>query len=248
MVVTEAAKLSGDLVLLQKVSKNYQMGEVTIRALREVDLIIKRGEFVVVLGPSGSGKTTLLNLLGGIDNPTSGHIIIDGIDISRFNERQLTIFRREKVGFIFQFFNLIPTLTARENVEFAIELTTRKNNRGNADALKLLKLVDLENRADHFPYQLSGGEQQRVAIARALAKDPILILADEPTGNLDFNTGKVVLKAMKQLNEKEGKTFVIVTHNAVVGKIANRVVHLHDGHVDRIEEVKKPVSPDEISW
>jgi putative ABC transport system ATP-binding protein len=248
VVVTEAAKLSGDLVLLQKVSKNYQMGEVTIRALREVDLIIKRGEFVVVLGPSGSGKTTLLNLLGGIDNPTSGHIIIDGIDISRFNERQLTIFRREKVGFIFQFFNLIPTLTARENVEFAIELTTRKNNRGNADALKLLKLVDLENRADHFPYQLSGGEQQRVAIARALAKDPILILADEPTGNLDFNTGKVVLKAMKQLNEKEGKTFVIVTHNAVVGKIANRVVHLHDGHVDRIEEVKKPVSPDEISW
>jgi putative ABC transport system ATP-binding protein len=235
-------------VILQAVCRDYQMGEVQIKALCDIDLTIKRGEFIVILGPSGSGKTTLLNLLGGIDSPTSGHILIDGVDISRFNQTKLTLFRREKIGFVFQFFNLIPTLTARENVEFALELASRDGSPPETDALSLLRLVDLEERADHFPYQLSGGEQQRVAIARALAKDPALILADEPTGNLDFKTGKHVLTAMKQLNETEGKTLIVVTHNAVVGKIANRVIHLHDGHIAKIDVIKKPISPEEISW
>jgi putative ABC transport system ATP-binding protein len=237
-----------NIVVLRDVHKTYKMGEVTISALADVNLEIKRGEFLVVLGPSGSGKTTLLNLLGGLDTPTEGSIVIDGKDISPFNQKRLTLFRREKIGFIFQFFNLIPTLTARENVEFALELAGRSNNHPKRNAVDLLAMVDLKERIDHFPYQLSGGEQQRVAVARALAKDPVVILGDEPTGNLDFRTGKLVLKAMKDLNEEEGKTFIIVTHNAVVGKIANRVIHLHDGHVAKIETVENPISPEEIVW
>ncbi|RJQ53256.1 MAG: ABC transporter ATP-binding protein [Actinobacteria bacterium] len=233
---------------LHNVTRTYHMGEVEIQALRRVDLTIKRGEFLVVLGPSGSGKTTLLNLLGGLDVPTTGEIIIDGVDISKFNERQLTLFRRQKIGFIFQFFNLIPTLTAKENVEFAVELASRDGERPARGAIDLLTMVDLAERADHFPYQLSGGEQQRVAIARSLAKDPALILGDEPTGNLDFKTGKLVFKAMKELNEKENKTFVIVTHNAVVGQIAHRILHLHDGRVASEEIVEKPISPEDIAW
>jgi len=244
----EAEKATEDIVVIKGAGKNYKMGEVVVNALLEVDLEIKRGEFVVILGPSGSGKTTLLNLLGGLDIPSSGKIIVDGVDISKYSEKQLTLFRREKIGFIFQFFNLIPTLTAKENVEFAIELASRDGTVPPANAADLLKLVGLEERADHFPYQLSGGEQQRVAIARSLAKDPALILGDEPTGNLDFRTGKLVLKAMLDLNKTEGTTFIIVTHNAVVGDIADQVIHLHDGRVSKIEAVENPISPEEISW
>ncbi len=233
---------------LHNVTRLYRLGEMEIQALRRVDLTIKRGEFLVVLGPSGSGKTTLLNLLGGLDVPTTGEIIIDGVDISKFSERELTLFRRNKMGFIFQFFNLIPTLTAKENVEFALELSSRDGERPARSSLDLLDMVGLSERANHFPYQLSGGEQQRVAIARALAKDPALILGDEPTGNLDFSTGKLVFKAMKELNEKENKTFVIVTHNAVIGQIADRVLHLHDGRVAKEDIIKKPISPEEIVW
>lgn len=239
---------TNNIAILQGVSKVYKMGEVEIHALAHVDLEIRRGDFLVVLGPSGSGKTTLLNLLGGLDTPTEGNIIIDGVDVSPFSEAQLTLFRREKIGFIFQFFNLIPTLTARENVEFALELAGRDGTYPKRNAVELLAMVGLAERTDHFPYQLSGGEQQRVAVARALAKDPVLILGDEPTGNLDFQTGKLVLKAMKDLNQTEGKTFIIVTHNAVVGRIAHRVIHLHDGRVAKEETIKNPISPEEIAW
>lgn len=223
------------------------MGEVQIEALKNIDLKVKRGEFVVILGPSGSGKTTLLNLIGGIDSPTEGEIFVNGIDISKFNQNKLTLYRRETVGFIFQFFNLIPTLTAKENVEFALELKDKKRER-KRDATELLELVGLKERTDHFPYQLSGGEQQRVAIARALAKDPPLLLCDEPTGELDFKTGKKVLKVMKDLNKSEGKTYIVVTHNTPVGKIADRVIYLHDGEIAKEEVIENPLEPEEIEW
>ncbi len=243
-VIIEAS----DIARLEKVRKVYQMGEIQIEALRELDLDIKRGEFLAVVGPSGSGKTTLLNLLGGIDSPSSGRIVIDGEDISRFSQKELTFFRREKIGFVFQFFNLIPTLTARENVDFAIELASRDKVPPSRNAIELLGLVGLENRIDHFPAQLSGGEQQRVAVARALAMDPALILGDEPTGNLDFRTGKLVLKAMKDLNVSEGKTCIIVTHNTPLARVADRILHLHDGQIAEEEIVENPIPPEEITW
>lgn len=236
------------IAVLSGVRKTYQMGQVLVEALASVDLKIERGEFIVILGPSGSGKTTMLNLLGGLDTPTAGQIIIDGTDISKFREKELTLFRREKIGFIFQFFNLIPTLTARENVEFALELASRDGVPSKKRAEDLLGLVNLTERADHFPYQLSGGEQQRVAVARALAKDPSIVLGDEPTGNLDFETGKLVLKALIDINRTEGKTFIIVTHNAIVGEIADRVLHLHDGLIAKEDMHEHPISPDEIVW
>lgn len=249
-MVEGAATRAGldNIAVLADVHRIYQMGEVRIHALDDVNLAIRRGEFLVILGPSGSGKTTLLNLLGGLDVPSEGSIIIDGVDVSRFTERQLTMFRRQKIGFIFQFFNLIPTLTAKENVEFALELASRDGSKSKRDAMALLEMVNLVDRANHFPYQLSGGEQQRVAIARSLAKDPALILGDEPTGNLDFRTGKIVFKVMKELNRTEGKTFVIVTHNAVIGQISDRVLHLHDGRIAKEEIVENPISPEDIVW
>lgn len=247
-MTTESRLGTENIAVLKDFSKVYTMGDMEVHALRHIDLEIKRGEFLVILGPSGSGKTTLLNLLGGMDTPTSGSILIDGVDISGFNESQLTMFRRNKIGFIFQFFNLVPTLTARENVEFALELTARQGAHHKRDAIALLEMVGLKDRMEHFPYQLSGGEQQRVAVARSLAKDPVLILGDEPTGNLDFETGKKVLKAMKDLNQTEGMTFIIVTHNAVVGKIAHRVLHLHDGRIAKEEINENPISPEEIAW
>ncbi len=237
-----------NIAVLRGVSKIYQMGEVEISALQNVNLELKRGECVAVLGPSGSGKTTLLNLLGGIDTPTRGQVIIDGLDISRFSQSELTLLRREKIGFIFQFFNLIPTLTARENVEFALELASRDGEPPKRNAIELLRMVGLEERVDHFPYQLSGGEQQRVAVARALAKDPVLILGDEPTGNLDFRMGKLVLKTMKKLNEEEEKTLIIVTHNTPIAQIADRILHLHDGSIAKEEIIENPVSPDKVTW
>jgi len=236
------------LVVLEDVVKTYEMGEVTVTALNHTDLALKRGEFVAILGPSGSGKTTLLNLLGGIDSPTEGRIVIDGEDISSYDQRQLTLFRRRKVGFVFQFFNLIPTLSAKENVEFALELARRDGSKLDLEAAGLLRQVGLGERMEHFPYQLSGGEQQRVAVARALAKDPVMILGDEPTGNLDYRTGKLVLSALREVNRNEGKTVVIVTHNTPLAQVADRVLHLRDGHVAEIVVNEHPVAPEDVEW
>jgi putative ABC transport system ATP-binding protein len=236
------------LAVLEDVFKTYKMGEVEVHALNHTDLVIRRGEFIAILGPSGSGKTTLLNLLGGLDSPSTGRIVIDGEDISTYDQRQLTLFRRLKVGFVFQFFNLIPTLTAKENVEFALELTARNGGPSALTAAGLLEKVGLGDRMGHFPYQLSGGEQQRVAVARALAKDPALILGDEPTGNLDFRTGKLVLAALKEVNRTEGKTVVIVTHNTPLAAVADRVLHLREGRVAEVVVNENPTPPDEIEW
>jgi putative ABC transport system ATP-binding protein len=230
------------LARLQGVCKRYQMGAGEVRALDEVTLDIFRGEFLVVLGPSGSGKTTLLNLLGGIDTPSSGHLRVDGHDIGSLPDAQLTRYRR-RVGFIFQFFNLIPTLTAVENVEFAAELVEAPRS-----PMEVLASVGLEGRADHFPSELSGGEQQRVAVARALVTDPPLVLCDEPTGNLDEETGKRVLGLMRRLGQERNKTFVLVTHNSVIGEMADRVVRLRDGRIAAVQVNETPASPEELHW
>ncbi|RJQ31718.1 MAG: ABC transporter ATP-binding protein [Actinobacteria bacterium] len=234
--------------VLENVSKVYKMGEVEISALKNVNLKIRKGEFIAVLGPSGSGKTTLLNLLGGIDIPSNGTIKIDGLETTNFSQRQLTLLRRQKIGFIFQFFNLIPTLTAKENVEYALELATRRQLPAGTDAVSLLDEVGLKGRLNHFPYQLSGGEQQRVAVARAVAKNPALILGDEPTGNLDFRTGKLVLQTMKELHEHQGKTVIIVTHNTPIAKVADRILYLHDGEIAKEEVQERPTPVEEVAW
>jgi putative ABC transport system ATP-binding protein len=239
---------SGPLAILEGVSKTYQMGVTRVHALRAVDLEIGRGEFLAIVGPSGSGKTTLLNLLGGIDSPSEGRLVIDGTDVSRFDAKALTLFRREKIGFIFQFFNLIPTLTARENVDFALDLAGRDGERPTRGAAELLDRVGLGDRLDHFPAQLSGGEQQRVAVARALAKDPVLVLGDEPTGNLDFRTGKLVLGAMNQIHEEEGTTVILVTHNTPLAQVADRILHLRDGEIVEEETVPEPIAPEDVVW
>lgn len=237
-----------NIATLENVSKIYKMGEVEIAALKDVNLEIKKGEFIAILGPSGSGKTTLLNLLGGIDTPSHGKIFIDDEDISHFSRRRLTLLRREKIGFIFQFFNLIPTLSAKENVEYATELVSRGRRVPEHNALDLLTMVGLKDRINHFPYQLSGGEQQRVAVARALAKDPVLVLGDEPTGNLDFKTGKLVLKTMEEIHSVHGRTVILVTHNSPIAKTADRIIYLHDGRVAKIEINENPTPPDEVTW
>jgi putative ABC transport system ATP-binding protein len=237
-----------DLVVMRDVRKTYQMGEVQVQALHVAELSIKCGEFVAILGPSGSGKTTLLNLIGGIDVPTSGSIRFDGQDISTLTSRQLTLFRRENVGFVFQFFNLIPTLTAEENVRFAIDLASRDGVPPERDAKALLADVGLADRATHFPKQLSGGEQQRVAVARALGKAPKLILGDEPTGNLDFRTGKLVLSALRKVNREEGAAVVLVTHNQPLAAIADRVLQLRDGAIIEQRINENPLDPADVSW
>ncbi len=245
VTVTQAS-----LVVLEDVVKTYHMGEVEVTALNHTDLVLDRGEFVVILGPSGSGKTTLLNLIGGIDSPTAGRIVIDGEDITHYRQRELTMFRRRTVGFVFQFFNLIPTLTARENVDFALQLADRGHRRGRdrESAARLLAEVGLSERLEHFPSQLSGGEQQRVAVARALAKKPALILGDEPTGNLDFRTGKLVLSAMREVNSLLGTTVVIVTHNQPLAAAADRVLHFREGRISRIEVNAHPIPPEDVEW
>jgi putative ABC transport system ATP-binding protein len=235
-------------VRLDNVTKSYRMGEVRVDALRGIDLEVMMGDFVVVVGPSGSGKTTTLNLIGGLDSPSGGELFVDGVDIAGYDDRKLTAYRREKIGFIFQFFNLLPTLTARENVEFALELIERNGRKVQRRAEELLDKVGLGDRAEHFPYQLSGGEQQRVAIARALAKDPRILLADEPTGNLDFRMGQRVLRVMQDLNRNEGRTVLLVTHNTAIGRMGNRVVHLRDGRVAGIDENELVQDAEEIEW
>ena len=232
-------------VHLEDVSKTYRMGEVEVHALKEVSLQARRGEFIVVLGPSGSGKTTMLNCIGGIDTPTSGTIVVGGNDISRLNEKELTRFRRDTVGFIFQFFNLIPTLTAQENVEFALDLVPREK-RGSA--LEVLEQVGLGERADHFPSQLSGGEQQRVAIARALAKRPPVVLCDEPTGELDYDTGKMILRLMRDVAKQERCNFLVVTHNSAIARMADTVVELHSGEISVVTRNDHPENPENLVW
>jgi putative ABC transport system ATP-binding protein len=238
---------SQPLIEMQAVTKTYPMGEVTVHALRRLDLHISHGEFIVLLGPSGSGKTTTLNLIGGLDRPTTGHLAVDGDEITGFNETRLAEYRRRKVGFVFQFFNLIPTLTAGENVEFALSLTQR-GKAVHTQALDFLAMVGLQERADHFPSQLSGGEQQRVAIARALANHPPLLLCDEPTGNLDVDTGRQVLQVLRNLNQDEGATVMLVTHNTSIAPMASRVVRLHNGMVDREEINPEPRPVADLAW
>jgi putative ABC transport system ATP-binding protein len=224
-------------------SKIYRVGEVEVHALRDVDLDLYRGEFVVLLGPSGSGKSTLLNILGGLDVPTRGTVRFLDHDLTTEDESELTRFRREHVGFVFQFYNLIPSLTARENVALVTEIA--ENPMPPEDALSLVGLAD---RLDHFPAQLSGGEQQRVAIARAVAKQPDVLLCDEPTGALDFATGKVVLEVLARTNVELGTTTAVITHNAGIARMADRVVRLRSGQITEVARNERRASPDELEW
>lgn len=231
------------IIKFEKVKKHYKMGELTIKALSEVDFEINKGEICVILGPSGAGKTTLLNLLGGMDNASTGKIIVDGENITDYGKRKLTEYRRHDIGFVFQFYNLIPNLTAVENVQLASHLV--KDSMKAEDALRL---VELEDRMKNFPSQLSGGEQQRVAIARALAKKPKLLLCDEPTGALDYETGKSILKLLADMSRKNGMTVLIITHNSAVAAMADRVIKLKNGSVVSVELNDSPLSPDDIEW
>ncbi len=225
------------------VTKVYQMGEVEVHALRGVDLDLYRGEFTVLLGASGSGKSTLLNILGGLDTPTDGHVIYGDRDLTRADERELTRYRRYHVGFVFQFYNLIPSLTALENVAVVTEIARAPMRPEDA-----LQLVGLGDRLDHFPAQLSGGEQQRVAIARAIAKNPDVLLCDEPTGALDFKTGIVVLEALQRVNQELGTSTAVITHNAGIAKMADRVITLADGRIGEVVVNQTKLAPRELSW
>jgi putative ABC transport system ATP-binding protein len=224
-------------------TRTYRMGEVEVHALRSVDLELYRGEFVVLLGPSGSGKSTLLNILGGLDAPTAGRVSFLDHDLTVGNDRALTRFRREHVGFVFQFYNLIPSLTARENVELVTEIAERPM--APVDALGLVGLGD---RMDHFPSQLSGGEQQRVAIARAIAKRPDVLLCDEPTGALDYETGVLVLEVLQKINREVGTTTAVITHNAAIAGMADRVIRMRSGQIVETLENARRVDPRQLSW
>ncbi len=224
-------------------TKVYRMGEVEVHALRGVDLVLYAGEFVVLLGPSGSGKSTLLNILGGLDVPTAGHVWYHGEDLTRATDAQLTAFRREHVGFVFQFYNLIPSLTAQENVAIVTEIAP--SPMPPADALAL---VGLKERLDHFPAQLSGGEQQRVAIARAIAKRPVVMLCDEPTGALDSATGVHVLEALERVNAEMGTTTVVITHNVDIARMAHRVLYMADGRIGREQVNAERLPARELHW
>ncbi len=242
--VTDPAPNSQEVLLhLDGVRKTFQMGEVTVDALKKVDLQIFHGEFLVMVGPSGSGKTTMLNIIGGLDQPTSGKMIYGEQDLAQVSQRELTRYRRETVGFVFQFYNLVPTLTARENVMVATEIS-----RNPIDVDEALKLVGLSDRQGHFPAQMSGGEQQRVAIARAIAKNPELLLCDEPTGALDFETGKKVLRLLVDLKNQLGKTVLIITHNSAIAEAADRVIRLRSGEVVEMHLNPHPKPPEDIEW
>jgi putative ABC transport system ATP-binding protein len=228
---------------LRGVTKIYRMGEVEVQALRAVDLEVYQGEFMVLLGPSGSGKSTLLNILGGLDMPSSGRVLFHDRDLTAADDQALTAFRRQCVGFVFQFYNLIPSLTARENVALVTDIA--------ADPMppeEALALVGLRERFDHFPAQLSGGEQQRVAIARAIAKRPEVLLCDEPTGALDYQTGKVVLDVIDQINRTLGTTTAVITHNASIAAMADRVVTMRSGTIARVQRNQTKLTPAELQW
>ena len=230
-------------ISLEHVVKRYQMGEVTITAVNDISFTIEKGEFVIVVGPSGAGKTTVLNILGGMDSCTEGTITVDGQEISGYSARQLTTYRRYDIGFVFQFYNLVQNLTALENVELAAQIC-----RDPLPARDVLVHVGLADRLDNFPAQLSGGEQQRVAIARALAKNPKLLLCDEPTGALDYVTGKQILKLLQDTCRQQGMTVVVITHNTAIAPMADKVIHLKNGRVDRIDRIERPTPVEEIEW
>ena len=243
-VISTTAEVA-DAVSLTGVGKTYGEGELAVRALHDVDLTVSSGQLVVMLGPSGSGKTTLLNLIGGIEPPSAGEIVVGGRDVSALDEEGRTEFRRNTVGFIFQFFNLIPTLTAIENVELVAELS---GHGGREPAAGMLSKVGLGDRVDSFPAQLSGGEQQRVAVARALAGEPEVLLGDEPTGALDLETGRTVLALLRQVNRESGQTILLVTHNAEIARMADRVLRLRDGRIVDDRRQASPVDPMRLDW
>ena len=233
----------GSFLTVNNVIKTYRAGETAVNAVNGMTFSAEQGEFVVIVGPSGAGKTTVLNLLGGMDAVTSGEIVVDGTKVSDMNSKQLTLYRRNDVGFVFQFYNLMPNLTARENVELATELC---KNALSPD--KALELVGLSARAGNIPAQLSRGEQQRVSIARAVAKNPKILLCDEPTGALDYNTGKMVLKLLFDMCRENKKTVIVVTHNSALKDIADRVIYIKNGVAERVEQNDSPKKPEEIEW
>lgn len=232
-----------EFVKLQDITKVYKMGEIEIRAADKISFSIDKGEFVVIVGPSGAGKTTVLNILGGMDTATDGTLLVDGEDVTAYNSRKLTEYRREDIGFVFQFYNLVPNLTALENVELALQIC-----RDPLDAKEVLEEVGLGDRLNNFPAQLSGGEQQRVSIARALAKNPKLLLCDEPTGALDYNTGKAILKLLQNMCRERGMTVIVITHNQAIAPMADRLIHIKNGQVSKMELNENPMSIDEIEW
>ena len=230
-------------VKLENVSKIYGSGEVKIVAVDGISFEITKGEFVIIVGPSGAGKTTVLNILGGMDKPSSGRILVDGNDIAGYSNRQLTRYRREDIGFVFQFYNLVPNLTALENVELALQIC-----RDPLDARTVLEEVGLKGRMGNFPAQLSGGEQQRVSIARALAKNPKLLLCDEPTGARDYQTGKSILKLLKDMCRNSGMTVIVITHNTALTPMADRVIRIKNGKVSSMAQNSRPTPVEEIEW
>ena len=232
-----------ELIRLENVKKIYQSGEVITKALDGIDFTVEKGEFALIIGASGAGKTTVLNILGGMDTATSGAVFVDGEDIAQWNAKQLTRYRRDDIGFVFQFYNLVPNLTAVENVELALQIC-----KNPLDAEEVLREVGLGDRLNNFPAQLSGGEQQRVSIARALAKNPKLLLCDEPTGALDYQTGKSILKLLQDTCRKKGKTVVVITHNLAIAPMADRVIEIKNGKVSRITKNEKPAPVENIEW
>lgn len=232
-----------EFVSLRDVKKIYHMGEIDIAAANGITFDIRKGEFAVVVGPSGAGKTTVLNILGGMDTATSGEVWIDGQDITKYKGKELTAYRRDDIGFVFQFYNLIPNLTALENVELALQIC-----RDPLDAREVMEHVGLGERLDNFPAQLSGGEQQRVSIARALAKNPKLLLCDEPTGALDYNTGKAILKLLQDTCREKGMTVLVITHNSAIAPMADRIIKIRNGRVSEMKLNEHPISVEAIEW
>ena len=230
-------------VQLKNVTKVYRMGEVEIHAVDGIDFEIQKGEFVVIVGPSGAGKTTVLNILGGMDSASTGEVMVDGHDVAKYNSKKLTKYRRDDIGFVFQFYNLVPNLTALENVEMAMQICKNPLN-----AATVLREVGLGERMKNFPSQLSGGEQQRVSIARALAKNPKLLLCDEPTGALDYQTGKSILKLLQDMCRERGMTVIVITHNSAIAPMADRVIKIKNGKVSSMQMNEHPVSVETIEW
>ena len=235
--------MADGFISFEKVKKDYQAGEVTVTALHDVSFAIEKGEICVIVGESGAGKTTLLNILGGMDSLTEGRVTVDGAEVSSFSKKELTAYRRNDVGFVFQFYNLIPNLTALENVEIAAQL-----KKDSLDPALVLEQVGLKDRMGNFPAQLSGGEQQRVAIARALAKNPKLLLCDEPTGALDYNTGKAILKLLQDTSRSTGMTVIIITHNKALCAMANRVIRVKSGTIRSVQKNEEIIPVEEIEW
>lgn len=235
--------MTENFIECRNVVKEYKTGDVTIRAVDGMDFDVKQGEFVVMVGPSGAGKTTILNILGGMDSLSSGSMIVDGTDIGKFSEKELTTYRRNDIGFVFQFYNLVPNLTALENVELANQIS-----REPLEAVEIMKSVGLSERTDNFPAQLSGGEQQRVSIARALAKNPKLLLCDEPTGALDYNTGKQILKLLSDTCRNKKMTVIVITHNQAIAPMADRIIYIKNGKVSSVKINDKPECVENIEW